>query len=157
MDKKLLSSYKKACSYDDVLNVEKYGLMIFECFKYNDLKEIRQKFFCEDEVEKGFIVACMDGSLNVVSFLMKNDVFPYKCKSLKGFISAAQNEKWNIVEYMIFNFNMRKDGAVEEFLIECSNSKTIEKVNKLFNDRDLKKNLEQLLDNKEKNKNSNKI
>ncbi len=110
----------------------------------DDVLACPEQLISEKAGAKGFTIACGSGQLDVVKYLIRIPGY----SRLEGFKLACEYEKYDILEFMIFDFNMHLSAGVEEAFIEMNNKKAKEQVIEYFSMRKVKKDLaESLLSN----------
>ena len=87
---------------------------------------------------KIILEAAVGGELNIFKYL-----FEFKeLQLLQALHYAVVYDKWDIVEYLIFDFKLNKNAAVEEYLIEFQHNVRYERLNGYFLQRQERNHLD---------------
>lgn len=94
--------------------------------------------------------ACYQGQLHVAQYLLSNPIYTSQinldANLEKGFSNALVNKQNKILEYLILELNIAKDGYIEEYLKQYSNNEFSAYIENLFAKREIKQFLEEELD-----------
>lgn len=136
-------------------HLQNYISFLNNC-RENNLKEVSSalmnKAFSEEDVKKleeGYKTACNNGSLDVIQYLMTSNEFSPNMRSVRGIDYIFNKKHESVIQWLIFEFNMRKSDAVEEVLIEMGDKTYAKYIEGLFEKRELAKSLAKELENKD--------
>ena len=90
---------------------------------------------------RGVEIACANRQLEVIKYLVTSPEVPVKAVSVGAWESMIQRQQFDILEWFILDYKMRRNGTFDEVLFECSNEDTKQKIEQMFTLRELNKNL----------------
>lgn len=129
----------------------------FDAVRYILTNEDLKKHINEEVINTGYVWACSNEHIDVVNYLLTSpDLITHAdihAGSDNGFILAAQDEKLDIIKFLIFDMNIKKTKAIEDYLAWES----YEEIENWFKTRELKINLDLELDNNKVNNKKNKV
>lgn len=127
--------------------------LINRAIRENDIEKLSKlmdnKSYHEDYLKNPFISACSNGYLEIVNFLMTSKTFTPNQLSVRGVEASFRNKQENIINYLIFEYKMKKSGSIEELLIEMSDKNYAQHIEHLFEKREMNKNLKNKLVSKD--------
>lgn len=123
------------------LNTLRYLLLSSHLKQYHDWEDAQRSIF-----NKLLFFACRADNVNIVDFLLnspllvKNANIHYDNDKhfIHAFLMSSTLKKSNILNYLIFNFNIKKTPYIENYLLE----KNGQDILNLFNKRDMKNRLQ---------------
>jgi len=143
-----------ACSENKNLDLVKYLLTNPDFSKHIDINV---------DNSQAFVVACNKGNLELVKYLTSSHELKkhvdIDTKDSLGFRLAMQNGSLDILQYLIFDLNIEKSKPINDFndFLAKNEDSIVHKVNKMFETRELNKELNTELVLKEDNNKKLKI
>jgi ankyrin repeat protein len=132
----ILSRFLPIAAIGGHLNIIQYLLT-------NPNSNIKEKVY--PTINEAFFDACAGGQLDTVEYLLKSDDLKTKAdlhyNKDSTFDIALRNHRINILEYFILNLNIEKSVDINNCLKQASSNPSASLVNKLFEFRDLKKEI----------------
>ena len=120
-------------------------------------QELKEKYkkLNQEELNKQFINACVQGQLEIIKYLLTSPELTEHAdihsRNDLGFIWACRCGHLEVIKYLIIDMNIDKTIQIEKYLNEKKDNKTAQQAIELFNTRDLHHQLnENIKDNKEK-------
>lgn len=110
---------------------------------------MENKSYPEDYLRRSYLQACMKGDLAIVSFFMTSKTFKPNQLSVRGVEELLRYKHEPVIHWLIFDYNVRKDGAIEEVLIEMADKDYAKHIENLFEKRQMNNKLNQMLKDKD--------
>jgi ankyrin repeat protein len=128
-------------------------LNVVQYFLTNDNSKIREKVY--PEINETLFDACATGQLDVVKYLIKSKDLDVNANSnynkYSTFDIALRNHRINILEYFILELNIERNTDINNSLKRASSNPSVNLVNKLFDLREIKKEVISELNSNETN------
>lgn len=126
---------------------------INQAIRESDIEKLstlmENKSYPEEYLRSSYLQACMKGNLPIVSFLMTSKTFTPNQLSVRGVEELFRYKHEPVIHWLIFNYNVKKSGAIEEVLIEMADKDYAKHIENLFEKRQMNNKLNQILKDKE--------